>query len=103
LGFLFLLYGLIIGSFLNVVIYRVPAGVSIVTPPSTCGSCKTRIRAKHLVPVLSYLFLKGRCAYCREKISVRYPIVEAMNGIIYLLIYLKSGLSVEAVLLSLFS
>lgn len=103
MSLLFLLYGLIIGSFLNVVIYRVPAGVSIVSPPSTCGSCNTRIRAKHLVPVLSYLFLKGRCAYCKEKISFRYPLIEAVNGLIYLLVYLKFGMSVEAVLLSLFS
>jgi len=85
------------------VIYRVPAGVSIVTPPSTCGSCNTRIRAKHLVPVLSYLFLKGRCATCKEKISLRYPLIETLNGLIYLLIYLKYGLSFEAVFLSLFS
>lgn len=103
MGLLFLLYGLIIGSFLNVVIYRVPAGVSIVTPPSTCGSCNTRIRAKHLVPVLSFLFLRGRCAYCSEKISIRYPLIEAANGLIYLMVYLKSGLGVEAVLISLFS
>ncbi|MFH5836240.1 prepilin peptidase [Proteiniclasticum sp. C24MP] len=101
--FLFLIYGLIIGSFLNVVIYRVPAGISIAYPPSTCGKCQSRIRAKHLVPVWSYLFLRGRCASCGEKISIRYPLIEGLNGMIYLMAYLKFGSGLEAVLISLFS
>lgn len=103
MGLLYLIYGLIIGSFLNVVIYRIPAGLSIAYPPSTCGSCRKRIRAHHMVPVFSYLYLKGRCGYCREKISIRYPLIEGLNGFIYLMLYLKFGFGLESVLLSLFS
>ncbi len=103
MGLLFLVYGLVIGSFLNVVIYRIPANISISSPPSTCGSCGTRIKAKHLVPIFSYLFLKGKCAYCDEKISLRYPIIEGLNGITYLMVYLKFGSTLDTVLLCLFS
>ncbi|MBO1266031.1 prepilin peptidase [Proteiniclasticum sp. SCR006] len=103
MGLLYVVYGLIIGSFLNVVIYRIPAGISIAYPPSTCGSCGKRIRAYHLVPVFSYLLLKGRCGYCREKISARYPLIEGLNGFLYLMLYQKIGFGIESVLLCLFS
>ncbi|MCY7299357.1 MAG: prepilin peptidase [Ilumatobacteraceae bacterium] len=69
-------FGLLIGSFLNVLIFRVPAGRSIVSPPSTCGRCGRRIRAWDNIPVLSWLLLRGRCRDCQVRISVRYPLVE---------------------------
>jgi leader peptidase (prepilin peptidase)/N-methyltransferase len=77
------LLGLAVGSFLNVVIHRVPAGESVVSPPSACPACGTRIRARHNVPVLSWLWLRGRCANCAEPISVRYPLVELATGVLF--------------------
>src|SRR5450830_2175470 len=72
--------GLLIGSFLNVVVWRVPRGESIVTPPSACPRCGHPIRARDNVPVLSWLLLRGRCRDCGEPISRRYPLVEAATG-----------------------
>ena len=69
--------GAIFGSFLNVVIYRVPRGASIVRPPSACGSCGTPIAPRDNIPLLSYVLLRGRCRQCGARISVRYPLVEA--------------------------
>lgn len=75
--------GLVVGSFLNVVIYRVPLGISVVTPPSSCPSCGARIRPRDNVPVLGWLLLEGKCRACRSPISVRYPLVELANGILW--------------------
>jgi leader peptidase (prepilin peptidase)/N-methyltransferase len=72
--------GLLIGSFLNVVVYRVPAGMSISSPPSACPGCHAPIKAYDNVPVLSWLALRGRCRSCRTAISARYPIVELATG-----------------------
>ena len=74
------LLGLAVGSFLNVVIARVPAGRSVVRPGSACPDCGHEIRARHNVPVLSWLWLRGRCADCRTPISVRYPLVELLTA-----------------------
>lgn len=76
-------FGLIIGSFLNVIIYRMPRGESIVYPGSHCPTCGHMLQAWELVPILSYLVLGGRCAKCRERISLRYPLLELMNGVLY--------------------
>lgn len=76
-------FGALIGSFLNVVIYRVPAGRSIVSPPSACGSCGTEIKPYDNIPVVSWLALRGRCRSCRTTISVRYPLVEAATAIAF--------------------
>jgi len=72
--------GLLIGSFLNVVVYRVPAGMSISSPPSACPGCHAPIKAYDNVPVLSWLALRGRCRSCRTAISARYPVVELATG-----------------------
>lgn len=77
------LFGSLIGSFLNVVVYRVPAGLSLVRPPSACPSCGSRIRAYDNVPVVSWLVLRGRCRSCRARISVRYPLVELGTAILF--------------------
>lgn len=76
------IFGLLWGSFLNVVIYRVPLGISVVTPPSHCPSCKAPVRAWQNVPVLSYIMLGGKTACCRTRMSPRYPLVELIGGIL---------------------
>jgi leader peptidase (prepilin peptidase)/N-methyltransferase len=83
--------GAVVGSFLNVVIYRYPREESVAFPASHCPRCKTPIRAYDNVPVLSYLWLRGRCRACREPFSARYPLVEAANALFYLAIFLRTG------------
>lgn len=85
-------FGSIIGSFLNVCIYRIPAGQSIIFPSSRCSHCKTPIHWYQNIPILSYLFLKGRCASCGVSISVRYPLVEALTGLLFLLVFMRFGM-----------
>ncbi len=81
-----LLIGLALGSFLNVVIARLPKGESVVHPPSRCPRCKHRIAPHDNVPVLSYLWLRGRCRHCRKKIHWRYPVVELTSGVLLALL-----------------
>ncbi len=78
--------GLIVGSFLNVVIHRLPDEKSVVTPPSSCPSCGARIAPWDNVPVVSWIWLRGRCRRCRAPISVRYPLVELSNGVLWALV-----------------
>jgi len=89
--------GLVIGSFLNVCIYRIPREESIAYPPSHCGNCSHKLKPLDLIPLFSYVFLKGKCRYCKEKISIIYPLIEILNGILYLIIYLKFGLTILSV------
>jgi len=86
--FIFLI-GIAIGSFLNVVIYRVPLGKSIISPPSSCPKCGERIKPYHNIPILSWIILKGKCANCKEPISIRYPFIELITGILAILIFYK--------------
>lgn len=83
--------GSAIGSFLNVVVYRLPAGLSILWPPSRCPKCLHQLKARENVPVFGWLWLRGRCSHCRSPISPRYPIVEATTGILFLLIFWQFG------------
>ncbi|MGI8511131.1 MAG: prepilin peptidase [Solirubrobacteraceae bacterium] len=85
------LAGLLVGSFLNVVIHRLPRGESLVTPRSRCPSCGAPVRARDNVPVLSWLALRGRCHACGERISRRYPLVEALTAALYLAVVLVEG------------
>ena len=87
--------GLVIGSFLNVVVWRVPRGESVVHPPSACPSCGRPIRPRDNVPVLGWLLLRGRCRDCREPISARYPLVEAGTGVLFALVAVRFGASAE--------
>lgn len=87
--------GTIIGSFLNVCIYRIPRGQSILYPSSKCTNCNTRIEFFDLVPILSYIFLRGRCRHCNNKISPMYIIIEILTGISFVFIFLKYGLVFE--------
>lgn len=86
--FIFII-GLCIGSFLNVVILRTLSGESIVFPSSKCPKCGHRLKWWHNIPILSYIILRGKCGFCKEKISIQYPIVELLTGIIFVLIFLK--------------
>jgi leader peptidase (prepilin peptidase)/N-methyltransferase len=86
--------GLIIGSFVNVLIYRIPEGKSIVYPPSACTSCGARLTAADLIPVLSYVFLRGKCRHCGERISPRYPLIELLTAVIFVILFWKYGFSV---------
>jgi leader peptidase (prepilin peptidase) / N-methyltransferase len=87
------LFGACIGSFLNVCIYRIPEGKSIVYPPSACPKCGYTIRFYDNVPILSYVLLRGRCRRCRTPIPLRYPLVEMIAGIAALALFVKFGLT----------
>lgn len=90
------LLGLVIGSFLNVLIYRVPRKVGFVSSRSACPNCGKRLRWYHNIPLLSYVILRGKCAFCSEHISWRYPIVEALNAGAYIFFLWQFGLGFEA-------
>ena len=92
------LYGIIIGSFLNVCIYRIPKKENIVTTRSHCMSCGYQLRWYDLIPLFSWLALGGRCRKCKAKISVQYPAIEALNGVLYLIVFLCYGVSIETLL-----
>lgn len=90
------LFGLCIGSFLNVCIYRIPISKSIVHPPSACPQCGYQIQFYDNIPVFSYLLLGGRCRQCRASISIRYPLIEILSGLAALSVYFKFGLTAQA-------
>lgn len=92
------LYGIILGSFLNVCIYRIPKKESIVKVRSHCENCGYQLKWFDLVPLFSFLCLGGRCRKCKTKISIQHPLVEVLNGSLYLLVFLVYGLSVESLL-----
>ena len=84
-------FGSVIGSFLNVCIYRLPRNQSVISPSSRCPSCNTPIRAYDNVPIISYILLGGRCRVCKAGISLRYPLVEALNGLLYVMTFWRFG------------
>lgn len=92
---LVVLVGLVIGSFLNVVIWRVPRGESIVSPPSHCPGCGHEVRPRDNIPVLSWLLLRGRCRDCGTQISARYPLVEAGTAVLFGVLTMAIGLEPE--------
>ena len=85
------LFGTVIGSFLNVCIYRIPRGEEVVRTPSHCPDCGTGLRWYELIPIVSFLLQKGRCRSCNKRLSIQYPVVEAANGFFYLWILRKLG------------
>jgi leader peptidase (prepilin peptidase) / N-methyltransferase len=95
--------GLVIGSFLNVCIIRIPARKSVVLPASACPKCGARIRPYDNIPVVSWLFLRGKCRNCKASISPMYPVVELLTGLLFWGSYLAFGVSVEALKWALFS
>ena len=92
------LYGVVIGSFLNVCIYRIPKQENIVKIRSHCMNCGYQLKWYDLVPLFSYLCLRGRCRCCKQKISVQYPLIELLNGALYCIVFAVYGISVEALL-----
>jgi prepilin signal peptidase PulO-like enzyme (type II secretory pathway) len=88
--FIFIL-GAVFGSFLNVVIFRLPRGISLIWPPSACPDCCTRIKFYDNIPLLSYLLLLGKCRHCRTRISIRYPLVELASGLLLVWVMLAGG------------
>ncbi|MCR4889588.1 MAG: prepilin peptidase [Ruminococcus sp.] len=92
------LFGICIGSFLNVVIIRLPRHESLIKRSSHCMTCGTKIRPIDLIPVFSWLLLRGKCHACGEKISPRYPIVESLNGILYVLTFMILDINAKAII-----
>ena len=92
------IFGIVIGSFLNVCIYRLPLHESIITAPSHCMTCGRKLRWYDLVPVFSWIVLGGKCRNCKSKISVQYPIIEALNGVLYVLVCAVNGLNRSSLL-----
>ncbi|MEL6493897.1 MAG: prepilin peptidase [Cyanobacteria bacterium J06623_7] len=91
------IFGACIGSFLNVVIYRIPAGISLIYPPSRCPQCMHPLGVTENVPVLGWLWLRGRCRWCKTKISSRYPLIEAATGIMFMLVFWRFGYKIETI------
>ncbi len=92
------IFGAIAGSFLNVCIYRVPRRKSIVFPSSHCPKCNSPIRAIDNIPILSYMLLGGKCRDCNERIRIRYPVVEGMNALLYVLVLWRFGLNAYSII-----
>ena len=90
--FIVFCFGAVIGSFLNVVILRAFSGESIVMPPSKCPKCNNKLKWWHNIPILSYILLRGKCYFCHEKISIQYPIVEFITGILFVLAFIQYGI-----------
>ncbi len=90
------LYGIIIGSFLNVLIYRIPKKENFVRTRSHCMSCGYQLQWYDLIPLFSWLALGGKCRKCKEKISVQYPLIEGLNGVLYVAVFAKYGFSVDS-------
>ncbi len=89
-------FGAIVGSFLNVVIYRIPRGESVVFPASHCPHCDAKLKPWHNIPVVSWLLLRGKCAFCGAPISPQYPIIELLSGIISAAVFMKLGFTPQA-------
>ena len=92
------IFGIVIGSFLNVCIYRIPKKEDIVKINSHCMSCNYKLKWYDLVPIFSYIFLGGRCRKCKTKISIQYPLIEGLNGILYVLVMAVNGVTIESLL-----
>ena len=92
------IFGIVIGSFLNVCIYRIPKNEDIVKINSHCMSCNYNLKWYDLVPLFSYIFLGGRCRKCKTKLSIQYPLIEGLNGILYVLVVAVNGFTIESLL-----
>lgn len=99
LYFIIFLYGTVFGSFLNVLIYRLPLKENIATEHSHCMTCGEKIQWYDLIPLVSYIILGGKCRHCKAKISPQYPIIEATNGIMYVIVFLVHGFNPVSILM----
>ena len=98
ISIIFGLYGVVIGSFLNVLTLRIPLKESVTLKRSHCMTCGHTLSWYELFPLFSYIFLGGKCRHCKSKISIQYPLVEGLNGILYVIVFLVHGVSVETIL-----
>ena len=107
-GFYIVVYGIItflgitIGSFLNVCIYRIPKNKSVIKRASHCTNCNTQIRRFDLIPIISWFILKGKCRNCNAKISPRYPIIEALNAMLYIITFTIMDININSILTCIF-
>ena len=92
------IFGIVIGSFLNVCIYRIPKKEDIVKINSHCMTCNYKLKWYDLVPIFSYICLGGRCRKCKTKLSIQYPLIESLNGILYVLVVAVNGVTIESLL-----
>ncbi len=99
--FLPFLFGTLLGSFLNVLILRIPRDENIAFPASHCFTCNTPLKPWHNIPLFSWLFLRGKCAFCKAPISAQYPIIELLSGLIFVTIAYKMGISISAAFVAL--
>jgi leader peptidase (prepilin peptidase)/N-methyltransferase len=103
IGFIIIfIFGTIFGSFINVLIYRLPLEMDFIFKSSFCPKCGNPIKWYHNIPLISYIILKGRCYYCKEKISFQYPVIEFISGLVFGLLYLKFGITWDFFVLALF-
>jgi leader peptidase (prepilin peptidase)/N-methyltransferase len=94
-------FGMLIGSFLNVVILRIPMDESIILPSSHCPTCGNSLKPWHNIPIISWIFLRGKCSYCHSKISIQYPAIELLSGLIFLVLANKFGISIPIFIIGL--
>ncbi|MFC1988832.1 prepilin peptidase [Chloroflexota bacterium] len=99
----FILFGLFVGSFINVCIDRLPRGQSIISPPSHCPICNRKLSILDLVPLLSYVWLRGRCRYCRTPIPLRLPLVEGATALLFAFLFWRFGFGLELVILLIYT
>ena len=95
---IFFILGILLGSFYNVVGYRLPKGESIISPPSHCPKCKHRLMPSELIPIFSYIFLKGRCKHCGEKIPLFYPMIEFSTGLLFAVSFYSYHFKLELII-----
>lgn len=100
---IFFIFGIVFGSFFNVVSYRLPKEMSLIKPRSHCPKCKKILKPIDLIPIFSYIFNGGKCKYCKKKISIFYPIIEFITGLIFVLCYLRFGLTINTAIALVFS
>lgn len=91
--FIAFIFGILLGSFLNVIILRIPKDESIVFTPSHCYNCNTPLKPWHNIPIISWIFLRGKCSFCNSKISVQYPVIELVSGLIFIVLASKYGIN----------
>ncbi len=103
LTFFSFIFGLALGSFLNVCIYRIPLKESVISPPSKCPQCGKRIKFYDNIPLLSFILLSGKCRYCNNPISWRYPIIETITGLLSIALFIRYGLSFQYFILLFFA
>ncbi|WP_281950672.1 prepilin peptidase [Nitrosophilus kaiyonis] len=99
--FIIFIFGLVFGSFLNVLIVRIPKGENIAYPPSHCPVCKKQLKWWHNIPVISWIILKGECYFCKSKISLQYPLIELITAIIFVIVFLKNGINIYSLIIAL--